>query len=143
MSYADWLDLLEKFNNTNLDNESLEKLLSLEGNPAFNERLVPVFVELIGARLQLSTNKIIDELNNIFEDQNYMDFMLVSFKKEVNYLIKMLDVKILDQPDRIALKAQIKEKVDKIYELLDKKALEIDYTGVLSMLIKSNGIKWS
>ena len=76
-------------------------------------------------------------------DQNYMDFMLVSFKKEVNYLIKMLDVKILDQPDRIALKAQIKEKVDKIYELLDKKALEIDYTGVLSMLIKSNGIKWS
>ena len=143
MSYADWLDLLEKFNNTNLDNESLEKLLSLEGNPAFNERLVPVFGELIGARLQLSTNKIIDELNNIFEDQNYMDFMLVSFKKEVNYLIKMLDVKILDQPDRIALKAQIKEKVDKIYELLDKKALEIDYTGVLSMLIKSNGIKWS
>ena len=143
MSYADWLDLLEKFNNTNLDNESLEKLLSLEGNQAFNERLVPVFGELIGARLQLSTNKIIDELNNIFEDQNYMDFMLVSFKKEVNYLIKMLDVKILDQPDRIALKAQIKEKVDKIYELLDKKALEIDYTGVLSMLIKSNGIKWS
>ena len=143
MSYADWLDLLEKFNNTNLDNESLEKLLSLEGNPAFNERLVPVFGELIGARLQLSTNKIIDELNNIFDDQNYMDFMLVSFKKEVNYLIKMLDVKILDQPDRIALKAQIKEKVDKIYELLDKKALEIDYTGVLSMLIKSNGIKWS
>ena len=143
MSYADWLDLLEKFNNTNLDNESLEKLLSLEGNPAFNERLVPVFGELIGARLQLSTNKIIDELNNIFDDQNYMDFMLVSFKKEVNYLIKMLDVKILDQADRIALKAQIKEKVDKIYELLDKKALEIDYTGVLSMLIKSNGIKWS
>jgi hypothetical protein len=143
MSYADWLDLLEKFNNTNLDNESLEKLLSLDGNPAFNERLVPVFGELIGARLQLSTNKIIDELNNIFDDQNYMDFMLVSFKKEVNYLIKMLDVKILDQPDRIALKAQIKEKVDKIYELLDKKALEIDYTGVLSMLIKSNGIKWS
>ncbi|MBR6949973.1 MAG: hypothetical protein IKH54_07310 [Bacilli bacterium] len=143
MSYADWLDLLEKFNNTNLDNESLEKLLSLDGNPAFNERLVPVFGELIGARLQLSTNKIIDELNNIFDDQNYMDFMLVSFKKEVNYLIKMLDVKILDQADRIALKAQIKEKVDKIYELLDKKALEIDYTGVLSMLIKSNGIKWS
>ena len=143
MSYADWLDLLEKFNNTNLDNELLEQLLNQEGNPSFNERLVPHFGELIGARLQLSVNKIIDELNNIFDDQNYMDFMLVSFKKEVNYLLKMLDVKILDQPQKMELKTQIKEKVDKIYDLLDTKALEIDYTGVLSMMIKSNGIKWS
>ena len=58
MSYAEWLDLLEKFNNTNLDKNLLEQLLSQEDNPAFNERLVPKFCDLVGARLQLSVNKI-------------------------------------------------------------------------------------
>ena len=97
----------------------------------------------INERLQLSVDKLTIDIELMFKDQNYMDFALVTFKKEVNYLLDMLGVKFLNEESRNVIYKQIKDKVDEIYKILDKKALEIDYTGVLSMMIKNNGIKWS
>ncbi len=143
MSYAEWLELFEKFNNTNLDKDQLNYLLSLDNNPSIQERLTEKYSILLNNRLQLSVNKLISELDNIFNDQNYMDFMLVSFKKEVDYIIQMLQVKILTDESRNNIRDEIKNKVDEIMKIMDDKALEVDYTGVLSMMIKNNGIKWS
>ncbi len=143
MSYAEWLELFEKFNNTNLDKDQLNYLLSLDNNPSIQERLTEKYSILLNNRLQLSVNKLISELDNICNDQNYMDFMLVSFKKEVDYIIQMLQVKILTDESRNNIRDEIKNKVDEIMKIMDDKALEVDYTGVLSMMIKNNGIKWS
>jgi hypothetical protein len=143
MSYAEWLELFEKFNNTNLDKDQLNYLLSLDNNPSIQDRLTEKYSILLNNRLQLSVNKLISELDNIFNDQNYMDFMLVSFKKEVDYIIQMLQVKILTDESRNNIRDEIKNKVDEIMKIMDDKALEVDYTGVLSMMIKNNGIKWS
>ena len=143
MSYAGWLELFEKFNNTNLDKDQLNYLLSLDNNPSIQDRLTEKYSILLNNRLQLSVNKLISELDNIFNDQNYMDFMLVSFKKEVDYIIQMLQVKILTDESRNNIRDEIKNKVDEIMKIMDDKALEVDYTGVLSMMIKNNGIKWS
>ncbi len=143
MSYAEWVELFEKFRNTNLDKDQLNYLLSLDNNPSIQERLTEKYSILLNNRLQLSVNKLISELDNIFNDQNYMDFMLVSFKKEVDYIIQMLQVKILTDESRNNIRDEIKNKVDEIMKIMDDKALEVDYTGVLSMMIKNNGIKWS
>ena len=143
MSYADWMKLFESFQNTHTDKEKLEQLLLLEKSENYNEDLVKHFHELIQNRLQLSINKIIANLEVIFDDYNFMDFILVSFKKEIEYLISMLNCKILGDVERVNFKAEIKEEIDKIYDILDKKALEFDYTGVLSMMINSNKVKWS
>ena len=143
MSYAEWVELFEKFRNTNLDKDQLNYLLSLDNNPSIQERLTEKFSILLNDRLQLSVNKLISDLDIIFSDQNYMDFMLVSFRKEVDYLLQMLQVKILTDESRNNIRSEIKNKVDEIMKIMDDKALEIDYTGVLSMMIKNNGIKWS
>ncbi len=143
MSYAEWVELFEKFRNTNLDKDQLNYLLSLDNNPSIQERLTEKYSILLNDRLQLSVNKLISDLDIIFSDQNYMDFMLVSFRKEVDYILQMLQVKILTDESRNNIRSEIKNKVDEIMKIMDDKALEIDYTGVLSMMIKNNGIKWS
>jgi hypothetical protein len=138
MSYAEWVELFEKFRNTNLDKDQLNYLLSLDNNPSIQERLTEKFSILLNDRLQLSVNKLISDLDIIFSDQNYMDFMLVSFRKEVDYILQMLQVKILTDESRNNIRSEIKNKVDEIMKIMDDKALEIDYTGVLSMMIKNN-----
>lgn len=143
MSYADYIKLFESFINTNTDKEKLQQLLELNDNPNYHNELVNQFHDVIHNRLQLSIDKIISNLEIIFDDHNYMDFILVTFKKEIEYLISMLNCKILDDVTRANFKAEIKENLDKIYDILDKKALEFDYTGVLSMMISSNKVKWS
>ena len=143
MSYSEWVELFEKFKNTNTDKELLNELLSKDNNPSIADRLAERYSILINERLQLSVDKLTIDIELMFKDQNYMDFALVTFKKEVNYLLDMLGVKFLNEESRNVIYKQIKDKVDEIYKILDKKALEIDYTGVLSMMIKNNGIKWS
>jgi len=143
MSYSEWVELFEKFKNTNTDKELLNELLSKDNNPSIADRLAERYSLLINERLQLSVDKLTIDIELMFKDQNYMDFALVTFKKEVNYLLDMLGVKFLNEESRNVIYKQIKDKVDEIYKILDKKALEIDYTGVLSMMIKNNGIKWS
>ena len=143
MSYSEWVELFEKFKNTNTDKELLNELLSKDNNPSIADRFAGRYSILINERLQLSVDKLTIDIELMFKDQNYMDFALVTFKKEVNYLLDMLGVKFLNEESRNVIYKQIKDKVDEIYKILDKKALEIDYTGVLSMMIKNNGIKWS
>ncbi len=143
MSYSEWVELFEKFKNTNTDKELLNELLSKDNNPSIADRLAERYSLLINERLQLSVDKLSIDIELMFKDQNYMDFALVTFKKEVNYLLDMLGVKFLNEESRNGIYKQIKDKVDEIYKILDDKALEIDYTGVLSMMIKNNGIKWS
>ena len=143
MSYSEWVELFEKFKNTNTDKELLNELLSKDNNPSIADRLAERYSLLINERLQLSVDKLTIDIELMFKDQNYMDFALVTFKKEVNYLLDMLGVKFLNEESKNVIYKQIKDKVDEIYKILDKKALEIDYTGVLSMMIKNNGIKWS
>ena len=143
MSYADWINLFNTLRNTNIDNEKLQYLLSLEPNNNYNESIIEEYKELLYDRLQLSIDKIIQELDIIFNDYNYMDFKLVGFKKEITYLIKMLDIKILNEEQKKETKENIQENVNKIFDIMEKKSLEFDYTGVLETMIRSNRIKWS
>ncbi len=143
MSYSEWLELFEQFKNTSTNKDLLEKLSKEPDNPSIHDKIIVRYADLISYRLELSVNKIINDLDNIYSDQNYMDFALVTFKKEINYLITMLNIPLLNDVEKANLKVQVKNKVDQIFDIMNKKALEIDYTGVLSMMIKSNGINWS
>ena len=90
MTYEEWLETIEKLNNTNTNQEILNKLKNEPFNSNLDQLLTPKLEKLIEDRYDLSVNKIVKELEFIFTDVNYLDLALINFKKEINYLLELL-----------------------------------------------------
>lgn len=69
--------------------------------------------------------------------------MLVNFKKEIDYIIKIINLKQIPEGNKKDLKEAIKIGVEKTYKIIDEEALSIDETGNLNLIINNNKIKWS
>ena len=143
MTYEEWLETIEKLNNTNTNQEILNKLKNEPFNSNLDQLLTPKLEKLIEDRYDLSVNKIVKELEFIFTDVNYLDLALINFKKEINYLLELVRIQQIPIDYQINQTAKIKDDTKKVYEILIKEADKYDYTGVFSLTIKNNMIKWS
>ena len=92
MTYEEWLETIEKLNNTNTNQEILNKLKNEPFNSNLDQLLTPKLEKLIEDRYDLSVNKIVKELEFIFTDVNYLDLALINFKKEINYLLELVRI---------------------------------------------------
>ena len=143
MTYEEWLSTIETLTSTNINQELLNKVKQEPVNTNLKDLIVPKLLRLIQNRFDLSVNKIINELEFLFSDVNYLDLSLLNYKKEMNYLhelIKRNQIPNDIQSERIK---KLKEDTNKVYDILIKEADKYDYTGVFSMTIKNNMIKWS
>lgn len=143
MTYEEWLETIEKLNNTNTNQEILNKLKNEPFNSNLDQLLTPKLEKLIEDRYDLSVNKIVKELEFIFTDVNYLDLALINFKKEINYLLELVRIQQIPIDYQINQTTKIKDDTKKVYEILIKEADKYDYTGVFSLTIKNNMIKWS
>lgn len=143
MTYEEWLEIIEKLNNTNTNQEILKKLQNEPLNTNLEQLLSPKLQKLIEDRFDLSVNKIIKELDFIFSDVNYLDLALINFKKEIKYLLELVRIKQIPIDYQINQTITIENDTKKVYEVLIKEADKYDYTGVFSLTIKNNMIKWS
>jgi len=143
MTYEEWLEIIEKLNNTNTNQEILKKLQNEPLNTNLEQLLSPKLQKLIEDRFDLSVNKIIKELDFIFSDINYLDLALINFKKEIKYLLELVRIKQIPIDYQINQTITIENDTKKVYEVLIKEADKYDYTGVFSLTIKNNMIKWS
>jgi hypothetical protein len=94
-------------------------------------------------RFNESVNKITRDIYQIFSDHNYLDLALLNFKKEISYLLQLTNIKQLPNNIKEQLIDKFKSDTEKVYNILLKKADTEDYTGILSMTINNNRIKWS
>lgn len=141
MNYEEYVGILEnlKFSNNQLDKE---KILKSSINPSLIPMLEPKIIELIKTKYQNAVNKMVDNLENIFSDQYYLDQYLVNFKKEVMFIYDLTGIKELKEDKKIMMQKMIKDETRNVYNILEQKANTLDLTGSLSMTIKNNEIKW-
>ena len=68
---------------------------------------------------------------------------MLNFKKEIEYLLQLVRINQIPIQKQVEETVKIEDDVKQIYEALLKKADSFDYTGVSSLTIKNNMIKWS
>ena len=143
MTYEEWLSTIEQLNTTNTNQDLLNKLKQEPVNNNLSSMIVPKLVKLINNRFELSVNKIIKELEYIFTDINYLDLSLLNFKKEIKYLLELINLQHIPEDIKQNSSNKLKQDTNKVYDILIKEADKYDYTGEASMTIKNNMIKWS
>lgn len=143
MTYEEWLNIVEQLTTTNTNQDLLNKLKQEPVNTNLSSMIVPKLTNLINSRFELSVNKIIKELEYIFTDINYLDLSLLNFKKEIKYLEELIKLHHIPQDIQSTNLKKLKLDTNKVYDILIKEADKNDYTGVASMTIKNNMIKWS
>lgn len=143
MTYEEWLLTIENLHNTNINQELLNKIKNTAINENINNMLIPKLVSMLKYRFDESVNKITRDIYQIFSDHNYLDLALLNFKKEISYLLELTNIKQLPNNIKEQLIDKFKSDTEKVYNILLKKADTEDYTGILSMTINNNRIKWS
>lgn len=143
MNYDEWLQLINKLDKTSLDINLIKEIDEKPINTNINNLLIPKLENIIKNRFEKSVSNIIDDLSNIFSDEYYLDMMLVNFKKEIDYIFKIINLKQIPAGNKNDLKDAIKIGTEKTYKILEEEALLIDETGNLNLIINNNKIKWS
>lgn len=143
MTYEEWLESIEEINKTSINMTVLEKMKNAEINMNINEMLYPKLVSAIRNRFTNSINKIINSLDMVFSDKNYLDLELLNFKKELKFLDELTRLKQIPDEIKIDLFSTLVNESNNVYNILEKEANKIDYTGVYGSIIRNNRIKWS
>ena len=142
MSYEEWLNNIELLNNKD-DLNVLKSLEQAPYNDNINELLLPKLKQLIDNKLVKSINNIIKNLDFMYNDTNYMDICMIEFKKNINFIEKLIKLKQIPTNDQQELIAKLKDETNKTYEILERESIAIDDKGILQMIIRNNRIKWS
>lgn len=136
MTYEEWLNNIKILENSN-NEQILNKLLEEPIKESLKNNISKQINNLIEVKLQQENKKIIRELEN-FKDENEFDLFLVTIRKDFNYIIKLSN--LINEP---SLKNNIKISIDKIYNIINNSIKQYDDNGILQLLVKNNRIKWS
>ncbi len=142
MNYEEYLNIFNKLKTSTYNIETLNELKNTPINTNIQEMLIPKYIELIKYKFSESIKKIKVDLYSIFDDVNYLDLILVNFKKEINYLLEMINLNILTTDKKIELIKLIKDETNHTYDILLKKANNVDPKGNMTLTINNNKIKW-
>ena len=142
MTYNDWLDFIKKIETSKLSDDMLDVIKNNQLNDSFKENVLTKMDEAIYKRLSTATENIASKLTYLFEDEYLMEMQLVIFKKETKILYKIVKSGIFSQEYVEKRTEQIRDDVDKIFDILYNEANKIDFSGVLGMSIKNNRIRW-
>ena len=141
MNYNEWLDTIELIKKSNRNRQYLEKMINAENNKNINELLEEKLLDLINYKLNKAINKITININEIFHNTSTIVFSLNDFKKDIKYIKNICNLKQISNNTRERLLETIYQSSDKVYEIIIKKSLEIDRTGMYKSIINKTRIK--
>jgi hypothetical protein len=142
MSYEEWLNKIEALSNKN-DYNILKELETAPYNANLEELLTPKLSDLVTKKLTKSINSIVKSLELIYKDPNELDICMIEFKKNIQFIYKLINIKQLKPEKQQEMRANLKTETDKTYDILEKEAVKIDNLGIFQMVIRNNRIKWS
>ena len=102
MSYEEWLNKLEQIKNKN-DYNILKELENTPYNANLDDLLTPKIEELITNKLAKSITNIVHNLEIIYNDQNELDMCMIEFKKNIEFLYKLIKIKQIKHEKQIEL----------------------------------------
>ena len=142
MNYEEYISIIDQLMNKS-DVVLKDKLLDSIIDSNLYSMIEPKLEQLIKYRFQISINKMVKNLEFMFSDINNLDQYLVNFKKEIKFIYELTNINTISENKKNELKKMLKVETEKVYDILIDKANKVDITGVLSMTIKNNRIKWS
>ena len=142
MTYNEWLSCIEELKKSN-NYMILDRLSNEEVNNNINSMLEPKLIELIYYRFKSSVNNIIVNLRDMYSDQYYLDLILLNFRKDIEFIKKIMKLKQISDKEYVRLNDDLKKELDESYKILEEEAVYVDDTGNLLMIIRNNRIKWS
>ena len=143
MTYQSWLENIKILENRGINVQVLELLEAEPSNGAIEEMLTPKLIELITKRTNNTITSIIQNLETIFSDINELDSSLVKFKKEISFIVRIINLKQIPYIHQTRILKEMKTDIDEVYKILKNEADMIDYTGSFAQVIKNNEYKWS
>ena len=90
-----------------------------------------------------SIDLIVEGLETIFTDENELDLALVTLKKNVKVIDQLINNNQFQLEDKQKLRKQIRDGIDRAYDVLYEAAVDASDDGVYNSIIKKNRIKWS
>lgn len=142
MTYNEWLSCIEELKKSN-NYMILDRLSNEEVNNNINSMLEPKLIELIYYRFKSSVSNIIVNLRDMYSDQYYLDLILLNFRKDIEFIKKIMKLKQISDKEYVRLNDDLKKELDESYKILEEEAVYVDDTGNLLMIIRNNRIKWS
>lgn len=141
MKYEEWIKVIDEVAKYN-DKDKLELMKKQEFDPNISRLLEGKLENLVYFKLSKAIKKILRDIEIIFKDYNYLDMELVNFKKDINYILEICNLKQISDDVRYRLIDKVKNEINKVYDILIREANRTDIVGVLGMTIKNNMIKW-
>ena len=142
MTYEEWLNIIDELKKTN-NVEQINILKNTHINENLSHMIETKLSNLVKEKFEKSISKIIRELPTIFSDVNYLDLTLINLKKEINFIKEIIQLKQISISEQNNLLNLIKEQTENTYNILLKEANQTDQTGIYTITINNNRIKWS
>jgi len=142
MKYDEWLILLKKLEKTS-NQEDINKINNEPYNDNINALLKPKIRDMIITKCNHSIDLIVEGLETIFTDENELDLALVTLKKNVKVIDQLINNNQFQLEDKQKLRKQIRDGIDRAYDVLYEAAFDASDDGVYNSIIKKNRIKWS
>jgi ATP-dependent RNA circularization protein (DNA/RNA ligase family) len=141
MVYEEYLNLLDELKTSS--SEALrDKIINSNLSENLRSMAEPKVIDTIKIKYGNTINRIIREMDNMFRDNYVFEQQLINFKKEVLFIYSLTDIKELSDESRESFKKTIKEETEKIYNILEQKANELDISGNLALSVRNSKIIW-
>ncbi len=140
-SYYEWVEAFNYIKDKPR-NEMYVEILSKGRLDADNNLLIKLIKELatiISYRLENIINSFTDYIKSGV-DYNGLSMQIISVRKEFNYAKKLVCINIIPKEISEQLVNTIQRKADDLQEILVDKTKNLDRSGILNSLIKSNPI---
>jgi hypothetical protein len=141
MNYNEWIEALDTITKTRRNNILLEKLEKEEVNENFQKQLSDRIDSVIREKLKTCIKRVKKEINMMFNDENSLELIINNFKKDIEYIKRLNQLKALDPEMRDYINNQIYILCDEIFDLLANESVKIDGTGMYKQIINKKRIK--
>ena len=131
MSYYDWVKNIELLKNSPMDEAQIQKLANqkIEKNDYVIARLMIHIYDTIEERMNHAGYLCLKSLLSK-NDINEIELDFINFKKEKNYVLKLMNLEILSNSKKENIRKIINIKFKEVYNFLKQQIKNIDTTGM-------------
>jgi hypothetical protein len=140
-TYFEWVEVLDMLIEETNDNEVLQALQSgtIEWQQGVSERFTAKLVEAVNLRLKAATDKFNRNINNARGQESYVAQALLSLRKEMSFLSRVINLPAIPEQDRVQYCIMIQKQADAMQILLEDSA-KSDRSGKLTNIIRNHRI---
>jgi len=140
-TYAEWICILDDLKTKNNDSEVLVcmKNGTLEWQVHVADRFLKKLTDVLKYRTDEAIDKFAKEQKRINGNEGQIIQSLLSLRKELIFLLQVVDINAIPNEDRKKLKEIIVENANSIQKSLEDSAKD-DRSGKMSSIVKNNRV---